>query len=395
VVRTSASDKQEDVKGDPLKLKRGQAESFSGSKSGFYVVRTADEWKGAFPADGAPTQPTALDNSQMVFFAVAESQRVTHLKVERAVETAEMLYVWVRETSLGKSCVNKSGERAFDAVVAPRTDKPTKFIVEQEQSEGCGEAPEAKVACRLKSQADWGTTVQAQLTDAVECEMTAQTRGTSELIDKVLSIELPPGSTAKMMFPKGPLRGELLTDVYGTYTVVGEAADEMGRRGKSSATIDVKPPKTKDILVQLVWGSIELGDDSAKFPHVNLRVTDEGPKGQRCSADLSVAGLCEGKRNGAYTYMKIPEGHRSLGISVQYVDEHPEKGPAACVHIWYDGARTAEMCDRQHRTPEDIWKVGVLDTSTGKIGPDVPKGTVPMAEADAGAPPPKKPAKKK
>ncbi len=61
------------------------------------------------------------------------------------------------------------------------------------------------------------------------------------------------------------------------------------------------------------------------------------------------------KTRGAYTYMRIPEGDRKLPVSVRFLDERVEKGPGPCVHVWYDGARTAETCDRLHRDAEDIW----------------------------------------
>jgi hypothetical protein len=210
--------------------------------------------------------------------------------------------------------------------------------------------------------------------------------------------ELPGGSTAKLVFAKGPQRGELTVDVYGTYTILAEAADEMGRRGRASATIEVKPPKTKDILVQLVWTGFELRDESDKFPRVNLRVAEEGPSGQRCSAEIPVPGLCEVKTRGAYTYMRVPEGNRNLPVSVQYLDARDEKAPSPCIHVWFDGARTVETCDRKHRDADEIWHVGVLETATGKVT----EGPPPEAPiADAGAKPPaadagaKKPAKRK
>jgi hypothetical protein len=299
----------------------------------------------------------------------------------------------VRETSVGEGCLNKSNERAFDAVIAPRADKPIKFIVDRERGESCGKAPEAKVECRLREQQTWAAKVVAQPGDAVECELTTTSGGKFELIDRLLSIDLPAGSSAKLAFKKGPLRGEMGIDVYGTYTVIGEAADEMGRHAKASATIDVKPPATKDVLVQLVWAGFERGDNSDNFPRVNLRVSDE-KSAQRCSAEIPVPGLCEVKTRGAYTYMRIPAGQRKLPVSVQFLDERAEKGPGPCVHVWFDGVRTAETCDRAQHAAEDIWRVGIVDTVTGKMTPDVAPAA-PPAPTDAGAPPPKKPAPKK
>lgn len=387
VVRTTPGDKVEEIKGDVVKLKRGPQDAFGGARGGFYVIRGPEDWERAWPAESTPPMPATLDtSSHMLFLAVSESRDVTQVKVQRALETGSFLYVWVRETKLGEGCLNKSPDRASDAVVAARTDKPVKFFVEEEPGESCGQPPVAGVECRLANQQAWSTKIEAQPGDAVECLMTASIRGKFELVDKLLTMgDMPAGSTSKLAFKKGPERGELEVDVYGTYTVVAEAADEAGRRGTGTATIEVKPPKTKDVLVQLVWAGFDRTDTADTFPRVNLRVAEEGPRGQRCSAEIPIPGLCEVKTRGAYTYMRIPQGNRKLPVSVQFIDERIEKGPGPCVHVWYDGVRTAETCDRLHHDPDDIWKVGVLDTSTGKLVLDRSSSPPPRAD-DAGAP---------
>lgn len=378
VVRTAPGEKAADVKGDPVKLKRGPQEAYAGAREGFFVVRTQDDWEGAWPEKHIPPMPVTLDTTrQMLVLAVAEKRDITNVRIQRAVETAERLLVWVKETKLGEHCVNKSNERAFDAVVAERIDKPVKFFVEEEPGESCGEPPVAGVVCRESRKQDWAKAITAQPGDIVECELTAIARGKFALVDQSLTVhDLPAGSTAKLRFAKGPHRAELEIDVYGTYAVVAEAVDEAGRRGKATATIDVKPPKTKDVLVQIVWSGFDVTDEPDTFPRVNLRVTDES-KGQRCSAEIPIPGLCDVKTRGAYTYMQIPAGSRKLPVSVQFLDERIEKGPGPCVHVWFDGQRTAETCDRKHRDPDEVWRVGVLDTATGKLAlenePSTPK----------------------
>lgn len=372
VVRTSPGDKHDEIKGDPVKLKRGAQDPFVGARPGFYAVRSAEDWAQAWPEGKAPPMP--LDTSkQMLLLAVSDTQAVTRVKVQRVLETATFLYAWVHETKVGEGCTNKSPDRAFDAVVAARADKPVKVFVDEEPGESCGEPPVAGVECRLARQQTWSNKLTAQTGDTVECALTATARGKFELVDKFLSIaELPPESTSKLAFKKGPERAEMVVDVYGTYTIAAEAADEAGRRGKGVATIDVTPPKTKDVLVQLVWDGFDRADMPETFPRVNLRIAEEGPKGQRCSAEIPIPGLCDVKTRGAYTYMRIPEGDRKLPVSVQFLDERVEKGPGPCVHVWYDGARTSETCDRAHREPDEIWRVGVLDTTTGKFLQDEP-----------------------
>jgi hypothetical protein len=366
VVRSSTSDKAADVRGDPLKLKRGPQEPFAGSRGGYFAIRSLEDWQRAWPADKSPPMP--IDPSeQMLLFAVADTAKTSAIRIQRAVETAEAIYVYVRETRVGPSCPSMGAERAYDAVATTRIDKPLKFLVTDEPGESCGDPPATAVQCRAKNQQSWATSLQAQPGDTIECAMTATERGRFEIIDKVLSIDLPPGSSSKLAFTNGPLRGEFGVDVYGGYAVNAEAVDASGRHTRSTAKIDVRPPKTKDVLVQLVWTGFDAAQSSETFPRVNLRVAEEGPKGQRCSAEIPIPGLCEVKTRGAYTYMRIPEGKRSLPVSVQYLGERAEKGPGPCVHVWFDGARTAETCDRKHRAADEIWQVGTLDTTTGKL----------------------------
>ncbi|MBX3230764.1 MAG: hypothetical protein KIT84_00995 [Labilithrix sp.] len=369
-MRLSPGDKVEEVKGDPIKLKRGEQEPFAGGKAGYRVIRNHDDWNTAWPIGKVPDMPeNAVDPKRhMLVFATADSRKVTGLKIKRALETAEFIYVYVTEQKLGENCLQRRQERAYDAVTATRIDKPVKFFITTEPGESCGPPPVASVECRVGGQEKWAPSISAQPGDAVECALTATSRGKFELIDRHLSIgELPAGSSSKFKFKQGSERGTFEVDVYGKYNIKAEAKDEGGRQASGSATVDVKPPKTKDVLVQLVWSGFDIKDVADSFPRVNLRVQEPGARGQRCSADIPVPGLCEVKTRGSYTYMTIPAGARQLPISVQYLEERAEKGPGPCVHVWYDGARTAETCDHGKREAEEIWRAGVLDTSTGKL----------------------------
>lgn len=370
VVKLSAGEAAEDVKGDPIKLKRPDQETFSGGKPGYRVIRNHEDWNAAWPTGNVPDLPEALRDQKRVMgiFATSESKGTRALKIKRAVETAGMIYVWISEQKLGQNCVKKQGRRAYELVTAPRLDKPVRFYVQAEPGESCGPPPVTSAECRIAGQEKWYPILTAQPGDAIECAMTATSRGKFEIIEKILSMgELPAGSSAKLKYNKGAERGVYEVDVYGKYTIKAEAADEGGRRVSATATIDVKPPKTKDVLVQLVWTGFDIKDVADSFPRVNLRVQEPGARGQRCSAEIPVPGLCDVKTRGSYTYMTIPAGARQLPISVQYLEERPEKGASPCVHVWYDGTRTAEVCDHGKRDAEEIWRVGVLETATGKM----------------------------
>lgn len=388
VIRTSPGEATEDVKGDPIKLHRGEQDAFSGGKAGYRVIRVHDDWNGAWPVGKVPDMPeSAVDPKRhMLIFATAESRNVTNLKIKRALETAEFIYVYISESKLGEGCLQKRQERAYDAVTTTRIEKPVKFFIETEPGETCGPPPVTSVECRIGGQERWSAKITASPGDAVECAINATSKGKFEIIERHVSMgELPAGSAGKFKFKPGTTeRGTFEVDAYGTYTIKAEAADEGGRHSFGTATVEVKPPKTKDVLVQLVWSGFDIKDVADSFPRVNLRVSEGGARGQRCSADIPVPGLCEVKTRGSYTYMTIPSGARQLPISVQYLEERPDKGAAPCVHVWYDGARTAETCDHGKREAEEIWRVGTLDTSTGKMGADIPEPP---------PPPPPKPAK--
>jgi hypothetical protein len=292
----------------------------------------------------------------------------------------------VKETRVGESCVARAERPPVDAVVAPRVDKPVKFYVEDERAESCGAPPAVTVSCRTTDAPRWAPAVTAQPGDTVECEMSAESRGKFALIDSVLSLgQLPGGSGAKLTYTKGPLRGAFAIDVFGTYAIRAEASDESGRRSTAGATVDVLPPKTRDVLVQLVWTNFDASDDPETFPRVKLRAIEEA-KGRygvatECSLDKPRPELCEVKTRSAYTHMRLKASSKRLQLDVKYVDERVERGPVACVQIYFDGARTGETCDRQHRDADERWQVGPLEMETGKL-PDG-AGT---ASTDAGAP---------
>ena len=401
VVKLSGSDKGEDVKGDPIKLKKPEQEIFEGGKPGYRVIRNRDDWSSAWPTGNVPDVPEALKDQKrtMGIFATSESKSTLALKIVKAVETAEMIYIWVAEQKLGEACVKKERGRAYELVTAPRLDKPVRFYIRSEPGESCGPPPVASAECRISGQERWAPKITAQPGDAVECAMQATSKGKFELIEKFVSMgSLPAGSAAKFKFNKGSERGVFEVDAYGDYGIKAEAVDEGGRHAIGSAAVDVKPPKTTDVLVQLVWGNFQIKDNADSFPRVNLRVQEPGSLGQRCSADLEVPGLCEVKTRGSYTYMKIPAGARQLPISVQYLEERAETGPAPCVHVWFDGQRTADTCDHGKRDAEEIWRVGVLETNTGKmLGMDAlpPEKPEPAAKPGPSAKPAPKPAPKK
>ncbi|MBX3216247.1 MAG: hypothetical protein KF850_29680 [Labilithrix sp.] len=392
VVHLGKNAVKDDVTGDPVKMRRPAADTYAGVRGGAYVVRSGEDWQAMWRhAPEQPTFPATVDPaSEMLVLVATEDAIVSQLTIKHAVETAEAVTVFVRQTMLGEGCVRRSDERpGLDAVVTRRVDKPIKFYIEDEDGPSCGEPPKAEIGCRLATAQSWSAKLTAKTGDVIECELSSVATGKYELVDQTLSlVDAPPASNAKLAFSKGPTRATIALDTFGTYAVRAEATDEAGRRGRATALIEVVPKKTRDVLLQLTWSDVDTSELITPLPRVLLRVTQEGPRGQRCSAEVPVPGLCDAKSRGSYTYMKIPASRRKLPVSLLYLDERAQEGPTPCVNVWFNGERTLSMCDRDHRHAEDRWEIGTLETWTGKLAaPKPPPKPKPGAKPASGATP--------
>ena len=383
VIHLNPGQKGEQISGDTVKLRRGGQEAYVGLRGGFYVVRSADDWRNAWPSGNAPPYPAALDPARtMLLLGVSDSDQMATMKIDRAVENSSVMLVYVKETSIGQGCTEKPDRPPFDAVITSRSDKPVKFIVSAEQAESCGDPPAVTVNCRVNNGQTWAPKIAATPGDTVDCEMQAASRGRFALTDQALTLsELPGGSTAKLAYSKAPVRGSFVADVFGVYGVHGEATDDGDRRTHIVAQVEVLPPKTKDVLVQLVWTNFDASDDPETFPRVKLRAIEETPAKQliqSCASDAPRAGFCTVESKHGYTTMKLNASSKRLPIDVQYTDERIEKGPEVCVQLFFDGQRTANVCDKEHRAAGARWQVGTLEMPTGTFYD-------PNAIADAGA----------
>lgn len=376
----------EDKSGEGLKMRRAGADAYASIHGGAYVVRSRADWEKMWSGkDDIPSIPENIDlQREMMFVVATDDAIVSKLEIGRVVENGSNVTVFVKQVMLGEGCVRNRGDdrSGLDAIVTSRIDKPIKFVVEDEDAPSCGAPPKAEVSCRVGAAKTWTPKVTAKAGEVVECELASIATGKYTLVDQVLSLgDVPPASKAKLTFSKGSVRGKLSPDVFGTYAIRAEATDEAGRKGFGTATIEVLPKKTRDVQLQLAWSDTETLDPATPLPRVLLRVSAGGPKGQRCSAEVPVPGLCDAKTRGSYTYMKIPAGQRKLPLSLLYLDERAQSGASPCVHVWFNGERTATVCDHDHRHAEDKWELGSIDTATGKIVPVKP-------------PPPPAPAKK-
>lgn len=384
VYRLGVGDKSDGLQGDPIKSRRPTQESFAGAQPGYWVVRTNEDWSRAWPEGQAPAFPPTLDPaSTMAVIVVPESKDAVDVKVTKLVESTGFIHVWVRETMRGEACMAHASDRTpVEALYVPRIEKPVKFYVEEARAESCGEPPVTQLKCRRAEAKDWQQgKLEVQPGDLIDCELTSEARGKFAVVDRALYFsDLPGGSTAKLAYQKGPSRATFRVDGFGMYGLLGEATDDSGRKGISKIELTAAPPKTKDAVVLLVWTNFDPGDDPDTFPRVTLTaMASAAPNARECSLDKQPPDLCEVKRFSAYTMMKLKSSSERLPLSVRYVDERVDKGPLACVHVWYDGTRTAEVCDRVRRDPDARWDVGMLDMTTGKLVEPPP-----AASADAG-----------
>ncbi len=376
----------ESVDGDAVKLRRGGQELYQGSRGGFWVVRDETDWRSAWPSDHVPPYPTELDTSSMLLLATSESKKDVGLRIDKVVESTGTLHVWLKQTKAGSGCKPSLDNPPFDAVVVPRIEKSVKVYVSEDQAESCGEPPVATLKCRVGENPTWtDKPLAAKPGDKIDCEVTGESRGTFAIADRTLSVEtLPQGSSAKFAFGGGPTRGVLELDIYGTYVIHGEASDEAGRRGKASLKVDALPEKSRDVVVQLAWANFDASDDPATFPRVSLHAKEPPPRARECTDEHAPAEFCTVQKRGSYTHMTLKAGTGHVPLWVGYVDERIEKGPLVCVQAYFEGAQTAEMCDRVHRDADEKWTVGTLDLSTGKFVDTA--GAIDLDATDAGAP---------
>ncbi len=390
-----------------MPLERVTQEAYATNRSGFFVVRTPDDWRSMWSESAEiPPYPKALNSSRtMLLVAVAEGKDTTSIKIDHALETGEFVDVWVKEQHAGDGCSPIPDQLPFDAATTLRIDKPVKVYVSEEH-ENCGPPPLASVQCRVGDSAAWTTKVSAKAGDIVECEMTAQSRGRLALADRSLTLgDMPQGAAAKITYAKGPTRGSFVANVWGTYGVRAEAADEAGRKGIALATVEAVPPAGPGVFVQLSWGNIDTSDDPDTFPRTRLEAAD--PRTGTCSTQSNAA-PCEAKSRSAFTYMKLKPGSRDVPLSVHYTDERVEKGPMVCIRTFVGGVRAAEVCDPKYRAAGDRWNVGSVDLARGVFGdvggtstdastaalPEVAKPASKTPRGGVRAAPPKAPTKK-
>jgi len=412
VLRGEQGEKPAPVQGDTVRFVRPPVAEYSNMKAGYHVARTIEEWRSIW--EGDPKIPSTLDFVKtMVYAAGADSPDVQEIKILRVVDTANTLHVFTREVFRGENCVRKADEKtALDFVVADRIDKAVKVHVEVDRAPSCGTAPTAEVKCRVGQALEWSPKVSASPGDVVECEAKVEAKGVFATIDKSWQLaEVPGGSIAKLTFAKDNQRVSFPVDLFGRYAVGFEIVDDAGRRGRGEGACEVLPQSPDDMYLQLAWAGFDASDDPSTFPRVTLRVFEEldnkpppappvvkggkpapppppRPRGKECSlASGAKPDWCEVKTQGMLTHFRVKNPSKTrFHAYVHYTDDRVDGGPFVCVRAFLGGKRTTELCDKQKRSPDETWDLGVLEGRTG-----APELETPFSPT-SGAPPPPPPA---
>lgn len=397
VVHVVPGDPADSLRGDAVKIRHSAQDAYVGARPGYYIVRSTEDWASAWPKGEAPALPEPLDPARsMLVFVVAENRDSVGLAITKIMESGDRIHVAVKETRAGAGCRTNAERVPFDAVVAPRSDKPVKFHVEDARGEACGDMPGVTLNCRVAGALAWEPAIRARPGDSVECYMTSETRSNVPITDTQLFLfEVPAGSNAKFAYTSGTSRAAFKVDVFGTYTARAEATDEIHRTSVATAQASVMPAQTRDVTVQLVWKNVAIGDDPTALPRVKLRAVEETASAKKrpglgtqtaneCAVDHPRPEFCDVKAVGANLQMTVKSSDKHILLDVLYVDERADKGPVVCVQVYAGSARTSETCDATHRDANESWSLGRLDARTGKLlGPEADASNA----ADAGASP--------
>lgn len=379
--------------GEVLKMQRPDAERFGTSQPGFFALKTREEWNHFWEGTGTPPEPPGIDfQRKMILVAATESSQSQNLRIGKVIETGTSMYVYVSETRPGEGCPLKTGNGVpkQDMVVVDRTEKPVHFYLEADQANSCGDAPVAKVECKVEGAAG-APEVTAQTGQTVECSAREEVKGVFAAVDRRWTFkEFPQGSASKLAFDESGRKIKFVVDQFGRYGVHFEVVDDAGRKGEANAAIIVSPSKD-GLFVRLSWSGFDVNDDPETFPRVALEAGDATVG--TCSLDTpKKAPWCElRKETASVTSLQVKATDGGYPLAVRYVDDRFQGVLTACVRVFFRGGQTADVCDKEVRKAGEVWNVGVLVAKTGLIEPA--KKDEPVAPVPAAKPPVKPPAK--
>jgi len=404
IVRGQVGDQAAPVTGVAVRMMRPTVSEYSGMKPGIHIVKSDEAWREIWER-GTPKVPTGTDFQRtMIVGASGETKDLESIKVVKLVDAENTLHLFVKETRRGKNCLKAKDPLTLDFAVADRVDKPVMVHIDVADAPGCGEAPSAVVKCRVEGGGAMQAEVEATPGDLIECHADVALKGTFAIVERTWHLQdAPQGSAAKLNYDQSGAHTSFMTDMFGRYAVRYDVVDDAGRRTKADAVVTIPPPKTDNPFVQLAWSGFDASDDPATFPRtylVAVRTSDASD----CSTKAPEAGAtrpaawCDVKSQPTVRNMRLGTGGNigEVPLFVHYQDDRFEGGPFLCVRTFFNGTKTAEVCDKSRRDAGAMWRPGVLDARTGTLMPiqDTLDAGAPK-DAGSKAAKPAKPAPKK
>lgn len=376
-------------------MMRPTVSGYSAMKPGLFVVKSDEAWRGIWER-AIPKLPPGVDFQRtMIVAAAGESKDLDSIKVVKLTDAENTLHLFVKETRRGKNCLKSKDPITLDFAIADRVDKPLVVHVDVAEAPGCGEAPEASVKCGTEGSSDMKAELEAAPGDLIECHADVALKGTFAIVERTWNLQdAPKGTAAKLNYDPSGARTSFMTDVFGRYAVRYDVVDDAGRRTKANAVITIPPPKSDNPFVQLAWSGFDASDDPATFPRVYLvavrtsDASDCSTKPQEAGAAKSSAAWCDVKSQPTVRNMRLGTGGNigDVPLFVHYQDERFEGGPFLCVRTFFNGTKTAEVCDKSKRDAGAMWRPGVLDARTGTLVPIRDGGLDAGAPTDTGKP---------
>ena len=399
VIRGQPGEHAPAVTGSNVRLIRPTVSEYHGMKPGFFVVRGVDAWRDLWEGANAEQRlPPGADFQRSMMIAASSDTRVIQsVRVDKLVDAENTLHMFVTETKRGKNCTPPPppSPSAFDFALADRVDKPLVVHVDVTEAPGCGEAPTASVKCRIEGRAEMKAEVEATPGDLIECHADVAATGAFAIVERTWNLQdAPQGTAAKLNYDPSGVHTTFMTDMFGRYAVRYDVVDDAGRRGKADAVVNIAPPKTDNPFVQLAWTGFDANDDPATFPRVYL-VAMRSSDATECSTKPAEPNAppgppwCDVKLQPTVRNMRLGTGGNigDVPIFVHYQDDRYEGGAYLCVRTFFNGTKTAEICDKAKREAGSMWRPGVLDARTGTlVPPQLSDAGAPDAGGKAGAP---------
>ncbi len=354
-------------RGERLDIKHLDTEKNEGAKSGFVVVKSADEWSKLFAgSDHAPEAPQVDWERKMVVVAVSDWAGTVAMKLHTAVESGVAMYIYAKEDLPGEGCPVKARTAlAQDMILVDRTEKPIHFYIERDEATGCGEAPTAKVTCSIDGNKGAEPEIVVKPGDRVECGAGIEATGTFAVVDKTWSFgEFPKSSHAKLEYVQGGERVRFRADVVGRYALRFQVTDEGGRHADGMGIVVSGPGKAPGVYVQLAWGNFDAKDDPKTFPRVILEAEDR-ERGICSVESAKKPAWCDVKVDAGQTALRVATQEGVFPMRVKYVDDRFAGSPSACLTVFINGSQSAEICDNEPRKAGDSWNLGGLIAKTG------------------------------